>query len=91
MVRDHLNAVIQEEYHSSLIDARAVMAFFKLKETLFQNCIRETKPVSTLNPKRRPRRKRGKDEIPQAHFKMNEPFVSLAHCQLDPKLQPHLE
>lgn len=57
LVEEHLHAVIQEDCHSSVIDARAAMAFFKSKQTLLQNCIRETKPTSTLNPKKRPKRK----------------------------------
>ena len=31
LAREHLNAEIQHGYHSSVIDARAAMAFFKLK------------------------------------------------------------
>ena len=50
--------MIQEDVHSSVIDARAAMAFFKSKQPLLQNCIRETKPVSTLNPKKRSKKRK---------------------------------
>ena len=66
--------MVQEDHHSSVVDARAAMAFFKLKEILLQNCVRETKPLSTLNPKKRPKTKRRTDDTPHPAYKMNEPF-----------------
>ena len=69
--REHLNADIQQGHHSSVVDARAAMAFFKLKENLLKNCVGETKPTSALNPKRRSKAKRV--ETDKQAPKMNEP------------------
>ena len=63
-----------------MVDARAAMAFFKLKENLLKNCVGETKPTSVLNPKRRSKAK--KVETDKQAPKMNEPSYGTGQAQV---------